>query len=71
MLLAKVDAPLTVKLDDPVVFVMLLPLAMVKLAIVWAACKSQMASFAMTTSVAVAKEPERVKVPEVIVVSPV
>ncbi len=71
MLLAMVDSPLTVKLDVPAALVMLLPLAIVRVAIVWAACRSQIAALVMTTSVEVLKVPVVLRVPAEIKVSPV
>ena len=41
MLLASVEVPLTAKLEVPVLFVMLLPLAITKLPTLNAACKSR------------------------------
>jgi hypothetical protein len=71
MLLAKVEVPATIKLDVPAVLVILLPLAMVRLAIVWLACRSQIAVLLMTISVVVAKLPVNCRVPAVMRVSPV
>ena len=71
MLLANVDVPLTTKLDVPAERVMLLPEAMLKLAMVCAACRSNIAVLVMTTSVDDDKLPVSLKVPALIVVSPV
>ena len=57
MLFANVDAPDTVKLDVPAVFVMLLPLAIVNVATVCAACRSHTELPLITTSVDVDKLP--------------
>ena len=70
MLLAMVDSPFTIKLDVPDALVMLLPLAIVRVAIVWAACRSQIAALVMTTSVEVLKVPVVLRVPAEIKVSP-
>ena len=71
MLLDNVDVPDTVKLDVPVVFVMLLPLAIVKLAIVWATCRSHTDVPLITTFVDVDKLPLNANVPALMFVAPV
>lgn len=71
MLLANVDVPDTVKLDVPAVRVMLLPLTIVKLAIVWATCRSQVALLVITTPVDEDKLPVNFNVPALMFVAPV
>ena len=71
MLLARVDVPVTVRLDEPAVLVMPLPDAMLKLATVCADCRSQIAALVMTTSVDDDKLPVRINVPALMLVSPV
>ena len=71
MLLAKVACPDTARLEEPAAFVMLLPEAIVKVAIVCADCKSQTAEFVITTSVDEDKLPVNLRVPAFILVSPV
>ena len=71
MLLANVEVPDTLKLEVPAVFVMLLPLAIVKLAIVCATCRSHIDVPVIATPVDVDKLPVNFKVPAEIVVPPV
>ena len=71
MLLARVEIPLTVKLDVPALRIMVLPLAIVRVAMVWVACRSQIAVLVITTSVALFRVPVVVRVPADIKVSPV
>ena len=71
MLFAMVDKPLTVRLDVPALLMMVLPLAIERLAMVWVVCRSQMAALVITTSVEVLKVPVVLRVPSDIKVSPV
>ena len=71
MLLASVEVPLTTKLDVPAVLAMLLPLAIVRLATVCAACRSQTAVPVITTFVEDDKLPVCNKVPALMFVAPV
>ena len=68
---AKVDAPLTVRLDEPAERVMLLPEAMFRLATVCVACRSHTEVPFNTTSVLLLSTPVNFKVPADTVVSPV
>ena len=69
-LLAKLDWPVTVSADVPAPRVMLLPLAMLKLATVCVARKSHTEVPLRVTSVALFKAPVSTKVPAATVVSP-
>ena len=69
-LLAKVDMPVTVNADVPAPRVMLLPLAMLKLATDCVARKSQIEVPLKVTSVALFKAPVSTKVPADTVVTP-
>jgi hypothetical protein len=69
-LLAKVDVPVTVKADVPAPRVMLLPLAMLKLATVCVARKSHTEVPLKVTAVALFKAPDSTKVPSDTVVWP-
>ena len=70
MLFAIVEAPVTVKLDVPALRIMVLPLAIVRVAMVWVACRSQIAALLITTSVALFKVPVVLRVPADTKVSP-
>ena len=68
---AKVEVPLTVKLELPADFVMLLPVTMDKLAIVCVACRSNIEVPVITTPVELDSAPVSVSVPALMVVLPV
>ena len=74
MLFAKVLVPLTVKLEVPVLLVMVLPLAMTKLLMVKLFCRSKMPVLLIVKLAVLAPKvplPKRVKVPPLMVVVPV